>query len=308
MYAWEKPFSNLISFARRMELKIVQKNSHVRALYMTFNLFTTRAAIFCTMLTMVLTDDEITAAKVFVLTSYYNVIAWTMSQMFVRGVAEIAEAWVSFKRLQKFLEYEEKDESLKASKQRFPQDFDVDKNSKEKANMNGDVGGVPQDVLVQLKNVTARWSDPIQQEIDPKTGKPLKKSMGSEKRINESEESPTLNNVSIDFEKGKLIGIIGSVGAGKSSLLQVILEELPVESGSVVVQGKVSYACQEPWVFAASVRQNILFGEEMEKSRYDAVIKSCALVKDFEQFEHGDKTIIGEKGASLSGGQKARIK
>lgn len=100
-----------------------------------------------------------------------------------------------------------------------------------------------------------------------------------------------------------------SQGAGKSSLLQAILSELPLESGTVVINGKVSYAAQEPWVFAGSARQNILFGQEMDRHRYDDVVKVCALIKDFEQFgEFGDRTIIGEKGTSLSGGQKARVK
>lgn len=110
MYAWEIPFTKLITLARRMELKIVRKSSYVRALYMTFMLFTTRMAIFCTMLTIALLygSDKITASKVFVISSYYGIIAHTMSQMFVRGVAEIAEALVAFKRLQNFLTLEEK--------------------------------------------------------------------------------------------------------------------------------------------------------------------------------------------------------
>lgn len=74
------------------------------------------------------------------------------------------------------------------------------------------------------------------------------------------------------------------------------------------MKGNISYAAQEPWVFAGSVRQNILFGLDMDRERYDMVVKACALLKDFEQLESGDKTIIGERGASLSGGQKARIK
>lgn len=64
MYAWEKPFEALIRFARKAELKVVTKSSYVRGLYMTFNLFTTRAALFATLLTMVLTDQKITATKV----------------------------------------------------------------------------------------------------------------------------------------------------------------------------------------------------------------------------------------------------
>lgn len=69
----------------------------------------------------------------------------------------------------------------------------------------------------------------------------------------------------------------------------------------------MSYASQEPWVFAATVRQNILFGAPYDKKRYSEVVHACALEKDFKQFPDGDQTVVGDRGASLSGGQKARI-
>lgn len=62
---------------------------------MTFMLFTTRMALFTTMLAIVTLGEELTASKVYVTAAYYGIIANTMSQMFVRGVAEIAEALVS---------------------------------------------------------------------------------------------------------------------------------------------------------------------------------------------------------------------
>lgn len=82
---------------------------------------------------------------------------------------------------------------------------------------------------------------------------------------------------------------------------------MPAESGSVKINGTFSYASQEPWLFTGTVRQNILFGMAMDKLRYRSVIKTCALERDFELLPHGDRTIVGERGASLSGGQKARI-
>lgn len=112
LYAWEKPFTQLITWARKMELKVVKKNSYVRALYMTMAMFTTRIALFCTLLSIILLygEKDITAAKVFVVSSYFSVIAQTMSQMFVRGIAEIAEGLVAVERIQWFLESEEKDQ------------------------------------------------------------------------------------------------------------------------------------------------------------------------------------------------------
>lgn len=110
LYAWEKHFTKLIALARKLELKVVKKNSYVRALYMTFALFTTRIALFCALLSIILLygEENITAAKVFVVSSYFSVIAQTMSQMFVRGIAEIAEGLVAVDRIQCFLESEEK--------------------------------------------------------------------------------------------------------------------------------------------------------------------------------------------------------
>ncbi|XP_058822716.1 ATP-binding cassette sub-family C member 4-like [Topomyia yanbarensis] len=316
MYAWEKPFAKLIQMARRMELKIVKKSSYVRALYMTFLLFTTRTALFCTMMAMALLGNDLTAAKVFVVATYFGILANTMSAMFVRGIAEIAEALVAMKRLQRFLEYEEKDQVLLDKKQKLQEEFGMNGDSAEKQKLIESETQLPPNVAISMRNVTARWGAVKRQEgmeskSDAKNGYAAhaKKSDAGD-NVNEEDESwksATLSNINIDFRKGILIGVIGPVGAGKSSLLQAILKELPLESGTIVSKGKCVYVSQEPWVFAGTVRQNILFGHPMENDRYDSVVSSCALLRDFEQLPDGDKTIIGERGAALSGGQKARI-
>jgi ATP-binding cassette subfamily C (CFTR/MRP) protein 4 len=93
----------------------------------------------------------------------------------------------------------------------------------------------------------------------------------------------------------------------QTSLIHAILKELSLSSGSIVVEGSISYASQEPWLFTSSIRQNILFGQPMDRNRYRQVVRVCALEQDFEQLPHGDRTIVGERGVTLSGGQKARI-
>ncbi|CAG2116011.1 unnamed protein product [Medioppia subpectinata] len=92
-----------------------------------------------------------------------------------------------------------------------------------------------------------------------------------------------------------------------SSLLMTILKELPLLSGSIETVGSISYASQESWSFNTSVRNNIFFGTEYNKSRYQRVVEVCALERDFELFPFGDKTLVGERGVQLSGGQKTRI-
>lgn len=117
----------------------------------------------------------------------------------------------------------------------------------------------------------------------------------------------TLININFDIKPGTLCCVVGSVGAGKSSLLQLLLGELPLSSGTLNVSGTISFASQEPWLFVSSIRNNILFGQKYLKKRYQDIVRVCALQKDFEQFPFGDSTLMGEQGTSLSGGQRARV-
>ncbi|XP_069495246.1 ATP-binding cassette sub-family C member 4 isoform X2 [Ambystoma mexicanum] len=120
-------------------------------------------------------------------------------------------------------------------------------------------------------------------------------------------ESPTLQNISCSVRPGDLLAVIGPVGSGKSSLLSAVLGELAKDSGFLDVRGSVAYVCQQPWVFSGTVRSNILFGKEYVKERYERVLRACALRKDMQQLEDGDLTMIGDRGVTLSGGQKARV-
>ncbi|CAH1104964.1 unnamed protein product [Psylliodes chrysocephalus] len=264
MYAWEIPFQKIIKLARKAEIKIITKSSYVRATFMAFNLFTTRLALFCSLLTLVLSGESITASRVYVFSSYFNLLSMTMGAMFVRGISEIAELSVAIKRIQSFLMNEEYDPT------------------KIHSFMNGNIKSVD-DIkdIITLKNLTVKW--------------------------NLSYTDNALENINMNIPDGQLVGIIGPVGSGKSSLLQTILGELDIVHGEMAIRGQVSYASQEPWVFGGTIRQNILFGEEYNKKRYQEVIQACALETDFKQFEHGDLTTVGDRGASLSGGQKARI-
>jgi ABC-type multidrug transport system fused ATPase/permease subunit len=72
-------------------------------------------------------------------------------------------------------------------------------------------------------------------------------------------------------------------------------------------EGNVAYVAQTSWLLNATIRENILFGSEYDSNRYEQVIRDCCLVKDFQNWDGGDKTEIGEKGINLSGGQKQRI-
>jgi ATP-binding cassette subfamily C (CFTR/MRP) protein 4 len=73
------------------------------------------------------------------------------------------------------------------------------------------------------------------------------------------------------------------------------------------VGGVLGYASQEPWVFNGTVRENILFGRPFDPVGYRKVILACSLGRDMQILPNGDMTLVGERGASLSGGQKARV-
>lgn len=123
----------------------------------------------------------------------------------------------------------------------------------------------------------------------------------------ENHTDNTLTGIDFKVSAGELIGVVGPVGSGKSSLLQAILKELPLTEGTIQVNGRVSYASQEPWLFGGSIKQNILFGQPWDERKYEEVVRVCALERDFSLFPYGDNTIVGERGVLLSGGQKARV-
>jgi ABC-type multidrug transport system fused ATPase/permease subunit len=115
------------------------------------------------------------------------------------------------------------------------------------------------------------------------------------------------------FHKGAINLIVGPTGSGKSSFLMALLGEmhyLPDGPGSWVNlprAGGIAYASQESWVQNETIRDNILFGSPYDEERYKKVIYQCGLKRDLSLFEAGDATEVGEKGLTLSGGQKARI-
>ncbi|XP_076254801.1 putative multidrug resistance-associated protein lethal(2)03659 isoform X1 [Rhynchophorus ferrugineus] len=115
-----------------------------------------------------------------------------------------------------------------------------------------------------------------------------------------------LKHVNIQLYDGLMI-LSGGTGSGKSTLLKLFNYECNEFTGDRFINGSISYAPAKPWIFPSTIRNNIVFGEPYDETRYKEVLRVCALIHDIKQFDRLDKVMIGDKGMNLSKGQKARI-
>ncbi|KAM0253895.1 hypothetical protein ACHAQJ_007070 [Trichoderma viride] len=116
-----------------------------------------------------------------------------------------------------------------------------------------------------------------------------------------------LQDLNLKFSKGLTV-IRGKVGSGKSSLLLAALNEMELREGDLIRPDvSVAYAQQLPWLQNKTIRENIVFHQNFDSSRYRQVLHACALLPDLAALPDGDQTKLEEDGVGLSGGQKARV-
>ncbi|OLY78875.1 Canalicular multispecific organic anion transporter 1 [Smittium mucronatum] len=120
-------------------------------------------------------------------------------------------------------------------------------------------------------------------------------------------ESDFKLDINIRLGTNECVGIVGSIGSGKSSFISAIVGEMNKESGKAIINGSIAYSPQTPWIMNATLRENIVFGNAFDKDFYDLVVEACELQLDISFMPAGDFTEIGERGVTLSGGQKARV-
>ena len=118
---------------------------------------------------------------------------------------------------------------------------------------------------------------------------------------------PILKNINIEIEQSQLVGIVGIVGSGKSSLINALLGNMVTLKGTATKIRNAAYVPQEAWIQNASIRDNILFGEEYHRVPFNQVVSMSGLDADISTLPNKLGTIIGEKGVNLSGGQKQRV-
>lgn len=134
-------------------------------------------------------------------------------------------------------------------------------------------------------------------------------------------DQAVLENVDFDLKPGQTVGLVGRVGSGKTTIIQLLMREFDNYKGRISFAGhdirqvpldvylkEISYVPQNNFLFSMSVRDNIAFAKpDASKEEVEAAAKKAALHDDILDFSKGYQTMIGENGVSLSGGQKQRM-
>eukprot|EP00050_Salpingoeca_kvevrii_P019493 m.86620 g.86620 ORF g.86620 m.86620 type:complete len:1342 (+) comp8438_c0_seq2:3-4028(+) len=282
MYAWELPFKRLIAMIRGREMKHVRQTAFLRSSNLTLFFCATQLIALLTFSPYFLTDHELTPSTVFTTIALFNVVRIGMTLFLPLAMQGFSEVLVSVRRIEQFLLLPEIDEEaqqrmIASASGNYHTAPDVDAPLSSGAQPNG--GSAPKQTDIVLSDATCTWDD----------------------------TTNVLQSLSFRLPHGSLLGVVGPVGSGKSSLLMALLGELDLKTGTLQRPARVSYCSQEPWLLSLTIKENILFGLPEDPERYAAVIKACALEKDIESFPLGHETRVGERGVTLSGGQKARV-
>jgi ABC-type multidrug transport system fused ATPase/permease subunit len=286
LYAWEGKFKDDINDFRNDEVDCYWKKSILSGFIGLFWSCTPLLVSLVSFTTYVLTDSEevphkLDSTKVFVSLTLFNILRFPLV-MFPMIIVQFTMAKVSIRRLTKFLCLSEIDfESVKHNPDVA---MDTNKNA------------------VKLENASFNWDEKLDEKKDPAKLNNTIDSTESTEKTNFS-----LKNLNLEIKNGELVAIIGSVGSGKSSLIQALLGDMHKIDGRAQINGKLAYVPQQAWIMNLTLKENITFMQENDDKKYKKIIEACALKSDIEMLPGGDMTEIGEKGINLSGGQKQRV-
>ena len=246
---------------------------YMRGVLLSFNIIS-RFSIFLSLATYVYCGNVFTAKQVFIVTAYFNYLYDSMLHFFPLSLGSLAESYVSVKRVEDFLLEPERKEvgkttsdgeteidalinrsnrfassyASKLSVHKYTSKLSVRNQKFASQSMESRRGHVNEPETrkgVMFKDASAYWSSAGGEGIG----------------------TSGVENLNLIADADNLCAIIGSVGAGKSTILHIILGELDLDDGYILINGAVSYASQEPWLFEGTVRQNILFTEEYDEER-----------------------------------------
>ncbi|XP_030582176.1 multidrug resistance-associated protein 9-like [Archocentrus centrarchus] len=269
MYTWEDSFEKKIAGLRKCEKKLIQKIIIIQSMNNILAISVSTLAAVFTFLVHTSLGLPLNTSAAFTTVAIFNSMRFTFAVL-PGSVKALAEAMVALKRFRKILLIQNPEPYL--------------------------MQRADSDSAIVMSNATLSWPKPHSQ-----SGCPPRTASGS------TESLPTLRNVSFTLPKGKLLGVCGNVGSGKTSLISSILEQMQLLQGSITADGTFAYVSQQAWIFHGTIQENILMGEPFDQTKYDRVVDVCSLRADLNILQYGDQTEIGERGLNLSGGQKQRI-
>uniref|UniRef100_A0A8R1YJA7 ABC transporter ATP-binding protein n=1 Tax=Pristionchus pacificus TaxID=54126 RepID=A0A8R1YJA7_PRIPA len=269
MNGWERAFLDRVQVLRHNEKVSLRKAGYAQSMAIASGPVVPVVAAILTFLGVVLSGNDLLASDAFSAVTVFFVMLFGI-RMIPYGSRYLAEAVVALRRIQEVLE---------SSQWEGP-------------------APTPSNPVtaIKMKNATFAWTN-----------------QGAETPSND-ESAPAdvsdhflLKEVNLVVQKKELVGICGPVGAGKTALLTSIIGHMYPCEGEVEVGGSVALVPQVPWIQNATVQENILFGQPMNSKKYYKAISASQLTKDLEAMPANELTEIGERGATLSGGQKARV-
>ncbi|XP_021928372.1 multidrug resistance-associated protein 5-like isoform X2 [Zootermopsis nevadensis] len=297
IYAWEKCFIRDLLRIRSKECNFLQKTAYCHSLSISMAPTVPVISAIITFLAHISAGNNLTAAQAFSLVPFLSNQMKDALSRIRQSTRSVCDALVSLSRIKSILLLEDispyitrpidKTQAVCISRGTLSWDsVTLHKSSTdaEKNNLS------PLGVLQKQNHAT----DQEKEKLNPC----------------ENTECPNVNalrDINFQVAKGHLIGVCGHVGSGKTALLLAALGQLRLVSGQVTRDGSCAYVSQEPWILNATLRDNILFGENFDSKRYYEAIYSCSLTQDINMLPGGDQTEIGERGINLSGGQKQRL-
>ncbi|KAJ3557434.1 hypothetical protein NM688_g1473 [Phlebia brevispora] len=280
LFGWETRMSARIDGARKEELVAIRKFKLLNLIGTNLNTLIPIATMVVTYATYTIAmKQSLTASRIFPSMTVFGMLRLHFGELSAQ-IPQMIQAKVSLDRINSFLY---KTDSLEV--QRFSSSSVVGEDE------------------IGIRAMSFTW-DHSQSAIGMHEGTSLQSSQREFKLHIEDE---------VFFQRGHISLIVGRTGAGKTSLLMALLGEMRVEplgpnAVASLPRGRgVAYHAQESWILNETIRNNILFGSPYDEERYRNVIYQCALEPDLALFAAGDETEVGERGITLSGGQKARI-
>lgn len=291
-YSWELPYFDRIAGIRKLEMKAIFKMQAITNIVTAMAMsFTTISSMVAFLVLYALRKNNRSAASIFSSLSLFNVLA---QQVYVLPLvlSTCADAYVACSRVHDYLCCEERSRS--------EQICYLDESKKIEMNeINAAI--VMESASFNWKSFDKNDQEIIHDNLDDYSSREEGDKINSEKR-----RFNGLKDINLTIYKREFIVITGLIGSGKTSFLNALSGFMNRNSGTAAINGTLLF-CGQPWIQNATLRDNIIFGSEYHSDRYERVIDACSLSSDINILSAGDKTEIGERGITLSGGQKARV-